>query len=267
MFRRFPFRSKQRWEAKVAGGLVRIADGNELKPGVFVEHHNPSVTEPAVPGAVEILHETDDWLATFKPAPMPAHPGGRYYRNSLTEILKDAGYESLKLIHRLDAVTSGIMLFAKTSAFAAKATAAFREGDVDKMYYALVDGQAKQEHWHIDLPIRRKSGFVFETASGDEQAKPALTRFELESVTDSRSLIKCYPVTGRTHQIRLHLLASGLPIVDDLVYQQHTVGEHKADEKPVLQNRAICLINARLRIAKLGVNLELQVPEKWETEP
>ena len=69
----------------------------------------------AFPDTVRIIEETETYLAVFKPAPMPMHPGGRYFKNTLKSILEEAGFEGLKITHRLDAVTSGIVLFAKNN--------------------------------------------------------------------------------------------------------------------------------------------------------
>ena len=220
------------------------------KDNVF--HHNPRVIEPTVPDEVEVLEENKDCLIVFKPAPMPMHPGGRYNKNTLTNILEEKGYSSLKIIHRLDAVTSGVVLFARNKKFAKKAMHCFTNGEVRKTYFALVAGAPQEHRKTITAPIKRKNGFIFECGENLKDGKEAETRFEIAEKGKDSSLIKCTPVTGRTHQIRLHLAKWGFPIVDDPIY-----GKQGDSSGKTIQNRAISLLSAGLEIHELGVKLDL----------
>lgn len=251
---RFPFRARALWLAKIEAGWVKV--NNEavsaeffLKEGMIVSHFNPRVTEPTIPDQVRILSETDDFLAVYKPAPMPVHAGGRYFKNTLSAILSESGYPSLHIVHRLDAVTSGIMLFARTLSSARACHNAFTSGEVQKTYIALVEGIPKVDTFECSLPIIRDKGFVFK-GGNFPGAKEALTRFEVLERYEKTSLIACYPITGRTHQIRLHLQASGFPIVDDPVYGP-------SPEKNPIQNRAIALRHTALEIPSLSIQLSL----------
>lgn len=261
MTERFPFHGANVWETKIRNGHVGV-NGKEAfcdfilskKDEVF--HHNPKVTEPSVPDEVQVLHQTEDCLIVFKPAPLPMHPGGRYNKNSLTAILEGQGYESLRIVHRLDAVTSGLVLFARNKEFCRKAMLCFSQSKVKKTYFALVSGNPLEDTITIDAPIRRKTGFVFESKLELKHAKEAITHFEVMQRGHNSAVVKCYPKTGRTHQIRLHLEQWGHPIIDDPIYG---INGDKSSKRA--QNTAISLLNAGLEIEELGVKWELGLSE------
>ena len=266
LVRRFPYRQHDEWRERILSGLV-LVNGAGCQPEALlaandrISHHNPLVTEPAVPDGVRILDESPDWLLVYKPAPMPVHPGGRYNKNTLTSILEEMGYSGLKLVHRLDAVTSGIILFARNSAAALAIQQAFMRGSVVKWYYALVNGLPACDRISIDRPIIRKKGFVF-TCSDAPEAREAKTHFEVVTRGEGRSVIKCIPVTGRTHQIRLHLREWGHPVINDTVY-----GPGGDDSSLMLQNRSIYLQSSCIEIGELGVSHHIGVPGDWELKP
>ncbi|MFN1835050.1 pseudouridine synthase [Balneola sp. MJW-20] len=263
MHEKFPFRSSDDWIQKIKKGYVGIENSSNNKPDQILKsgdrlfHHNPRVIEPAVPDEVRVISVSDEYLIAYKPAPMPVHPGGRYNKNTLTSILAGMGYEDLKVVHRLDAVTMGLILFARNKNTARRAMESFASGKVKKNYYALVDGVPEEDSADIDTPVRRKKGFVFESELGLKQAKEALTHFEVILRGTDKSIISCRPVTGRTHQIRLHLRQWGYPITDDHVYKEKDPGLSSP------QKHAISLINAGLSIPDLEISAELPVPEKW----
>ncbi len=257
MSTRFPFRPEKEWQSRIENGRVGLNEQKaeaitllSKKDSVF--HHNPNVIEPSVPDEVEILKETEDWIAVFKPAPLPMHPGGRYFKNTLTAILEEMGYPDLKIIHRLDAVTSGIVLFAKNKTFAQKAMTEFAEGKVQKIYFAEVSGVPEEDEIIITAPIKRKTGFVFESNPDLTNAKPAETKFTVVEQKPNSAIIKCEPKTGRTHQIRLHLEHWGYPIIDDPIY---SINGDKTSKKA--QKTAISLVSAGLVIEGLGVIISI----------
>lgn len=263
MSTRFPFKPQSEWnrlilEGKVGVGITKCEPDKILKAGEQVYHFNPSVIEPSVPDEIQILKETDNYLAVYKPAPMPMHPGGRYNKNSLSKILEEKGFQNLKIIHRLDAVTSGIVIFGKNKAFANKAMQCFTNKRVEKIYYAVVSGVPNADKVQIDEPIRRKNGYIFECGKNLANAKNALTKFEVIRRGSKNTIVKCIPITGRTHQIRLHLESWGHPIIDDPVYGEN--GD-KTSTKP--QNTGITLLSSGLKIDDLEINLNLDIPTYW----
>lgn len=254
LVQRFPYRTADIWIARIADALVQL-DGQPTTGSTCVGSNqivsitNEHVVEPTVPNAVRIHEITPDYLAVDKPAPMPVHSGGRYHRNTLLYILKEMGYPDLKIIHRLDAVTSGLIVQARCTEYARAATEAFALG-ASKVYYALVEGSPKEDVFTVDRPIFRKHGFVFDSGDG-AGAREAVTRFRVEERYDGMSLVRCEPVTGRTHQIRIHLRDVGCPIVDDLVYGGASNGHLQ------LQNRAIQLRSVALKLPSIGLSVEV----------
>lgn len=265
LFKRFSYKPKSEWNSRIQSGRI-LLDGELasaetiVSAGDHIAHHNPKVGEPAVPDNLKVIRETEDWLAIFKPAPMPVHPGGRFNKNSCISILEDERGERLWVTHRLDSVTSGIVLFAKNKSTARELTHAFAESKFQKRYLAVAKGVPKENEWTVEKAIKRKSGFVFHV-SDEADSKRAITNFSLLDVQEleegKRSLISCFPKTGRTHQIRLHLLHSGIPIIDDEIYL------HQQPDKSLIQRRSISLLHHKLVLPDLDIDLTSPLPDHW----
>ena len=209
--------------------------------------------EPSVPDEVMILEEDSDIVALFKPAPMPMHAGGRYNKNSLQYILRERGYEGLRIVHRLDAVTSGLVVMAKNKEMARACSKAFEESKVKKIYWARVQGYPNgNEEYLINASIRRKKGFVFECGANLKSAFGAQTLCTFLRKEGQDTLIECQPLTGRTHQIRLHLSYSGYPIYNDPIY-----GKNGDNSGVSLQNQGIALVSKSLQFPTLGLSFSL----------
>ena len=183
---RFPYLTEKTWLQRIESGWIRsngspLSADSRLVPHQVLTHYSPSVREPSVAGGVAVVQETENWLIVNKPAPLPMHPGGRYYKNTLSYILREMGYDNLSPVHRLDAVTSGLVLFAKNREWARMIRQEFDGNRVKKWYHAIVKG-VMNERLTIDLPIRRKRGFVFECGDELEGTKPALTHFNPEKL-------------------------------------------------------------------------------------
>jgi len=214
--------SRDEWRQACIEGRV-ICRGEKIRPGRVVRsgerllHTQPATREPDVSADIEILHEDDAIVVINKPAPLPMHPCGRFNRNSLAYIL-DQVYQPLGLrpAHRLDADTSGVVVFSKTRAVASRLQPQFEAGDVQKTYIARVNGRPTETQFECHAPIEATPG-----AGGirvtSEQGAAASTRFRVLR-DDERALVEATPLTGRTNQIRVHLWHSGLPIVGDPMY-------------------------------------------------
>ena len=128
---------------------------------------------------------------------------------------------------------------------------AFTSGNVEKEYQAIVSGIPNEKSITIQSKIRRKQGFVFESGPELDSGQDGITEFEvIESNVDS-SRIKCHPITGRTHQIRLHLAEWGYPIIDDPIY-----GPNGDTSSRRTQNVGISLVSKSLQIPCLDVNVK-----------
>lgn len=261
LLQRFSYRSAEIWQKRIEKGDV-LVDDHRHHPALPLRSHqqvsisHDRVVEPSVPDNVHIHLEHQEYLLVEKPAPMPVHSGGRYHKNTLLAILEEMGYPDLKTVHRLDAVTSGLILLARNAAFARAATRAFASSGVQKTYYALVMGSPSEDAFTVDRPVFRKKGFVFDSGYG-EGALEAKTHFEVIHRFETSSLVRCMPVTGRTHQIRLHLRDVACPIAGDLVYQS----QHES----IIQTRPIALFNTGLRLPDVDLDLQIAYPQEWNT--
>jgi RluA family pseudouridine synthase len=126
-----------------------------------------------------------------------------------------ASGEPVRIIHRLDRGTSGVMLFPKNRTAAARLSLQLKEGRVEKRYLALVSGVPPAGEWLVDQPIAKVGSARYGVA---RPGKEAQTGFRVVAQGDGAALVEARPFTGRTHQIRVHLAHCGLPIVGDSTY-------------------------------------------------
>lgn len=167
-----------------------------------------------------LLYEDTELIAVNKPAGINSQRTPYQLKGTLEywvlEYFKAAGSsEAARVVHRLDRGTSGAMLFPKSRQAAAWLSKQFQDGLVDKQYLALVCGQPEQENWIVDAPIGKVASARYGIVTG---GKPATTEFRTLASSDGLALVEARPLTGRTHQIRVHLSSSGLSILGDATY-------------------------------------------------
>jgi 23S rRNA-/tRNA-specific pseudouridylate synthase len=182
-------------------------------------------TEPAAIaiGAEQVIAERDDWLAADKPAWLTTQRTRASRRLSLEAALREAtGCASLVAVHRLDRETSGVLLFAKTPAAAARFGRVFAEGGARKRYLAIVAPVPEQTEWEVSGFLGRvldPQRYRFALRDDPEPGfRFSHSRFTRQHDDGTRALVACEPTTGRSHQLRVHLAASGTPIAGDVVY-------------------------------------------------
>lgn len=196
-----------------------ISANDIVRSGWRVEHLIPHTVEPPVNNAVEFLYEDDVLIAVNKPAPLPMHPCGRFNRNTLNYFVNLVFTDDqVRLLHRLDANTTGVVILAKKKSAARKVQPQFENGTVTKTYLARIHGIPESETFQCDARIGASPELAGARAI-DEHGLPALTKFKVvNKFDDGTTLVECYPKTGRTNQIRLHLAHLGYPISGDPTY-------------------------------------------------
>ena len=154
------------------------------------------------------------------------HPSGRYFRNTLLSILLERRGETLdrpgiRIVHRLDRETSGVLLLGKSRAAAAALAAQFEGHTVRKEYLALVHGVPAADAFRVEAELGRDPGSRVRKAVGvvpPGQGRPARTGFEVLARGPLHALLLARPETGRLHQIRVHARHAGHPVVGDKLY-------------------------------------------------
>jgi 16S rRNA U516 pseudouridylate synthase RsuA-like enzyme len=174
-------------------------------------------------GAGHVLADRGDWLAADKPAWLTTQGSRASRRLSFEMALRVAtGCASLVAVHRLDRETSGVVLFAKTPAAAARLGRVFAEGAVRKRYLAIVEPAPARAAWEVSGYLGRVLDPQRYRFALRDVLEPGFrfshSRFRREGGDGARSIVACEPVTGRSHQLRVHLAASGTPIAGDVVY-------------------------------------------------
>ncbi|XP_057729852.1 RNA pseudouridine synthase 7 isoform X2 [Arachis stenosperma] len=183
----------------------------------FVHRHEPPVMACEVP----ILQKELDVLTVCKPASVPVHPCGQYRKNTVVGILQaEHGLAPVFPVHRLDRLVSGLLILARNASKADIFRQQIEGGLVRKKYIARVVGEFPKDELVVDANIDYNAREGRSTAEVRDSAKgkAASTKFTRISSNGAQSIVLCEPITGRTHQIRVHLKHSGHPIANDMLY-------------------------------------------------
>lgn len=195
-------------------------------------------------GAITILYEDEDIVFVDKPAGVVVHPSHGHFYDSLGNYLA-YHYEQLgqdvicRVIGRLDKDTSGVLLFAKNQAAAARMTAQKRTGESRRTYLALVNGHMPEKCGVIDAPLERMpDDLMLQRVS--ENGLPAYTSYEVVREFADYSLLSVQIATGRTHQIRVHMASIGHPLLGDSLYGRCELPDARITRTALHSAEVIC---------------------------
>jgi len=177
--------------------------------------------EPVIPFAEQILFQDDELLVACKPHFLPVVPGGRYVEECLLNRLRHrTGIAGLAPLHRLDRETAGIVIFSVNPNTRGLYHELFMHGKVEKTYHAQaeVNQTPRENQWTVaNRIVRSEPAFRMKTVPG---VVNACSHIQLLEVKGNRGFFSLQPVTGKTHQLRLHLSGLGFRIINDRVYPE-----------------------------------------------
>lgn len=197
---------------------------------------------------MKIIHGDDYLIVLDKPAGLSVLPDG-WEKDSqyLVRLLEDR-YGKIYVVHRLDKITSGVMVFARDAETHRALNIQFENHEAQKTYHAIVEGNPKWEEKVAKHPLRANVGHKHRTMVDDKRGKPSETRFRVikryqartEQGRSEAALVEAKPMTGRTHQIRVHAYALGHPLVEDVLYGSR---DRYGIPRPMLHAQTLSLIH------------------------
>jgi RluA family pseudouridine synthase len=167
---------------------------------------------------MRIIHLDDRILVLDKPAGLPVLPDG--WERDAPYLVKSLEEEFGKvfIVHRLDKVTSGVMVFARDTETHRALNLQFENHQAEKVYHAIVEGNPNWDVKTAKHPLRTNVGHKHRTMVDNKNGKPSETRFKVIKRYQAAALVEAQPMTGRTHQIRVHAYALGHPLLGDILY-------------------------------------------------
>ena len=221
---RFPAIVRAQWLDRMVRGRVVDGDGQWLTPetpyrvGLEVHYYREVFDEPRIPFEEAVLHADADLLVADKPHFLPVTPaGGHVHETLLGRLIRRTGNIDLAPLHRIDRDTAGLVLFSANPHNRARYQALFRERRIEKSYEAIAPALPT-----LELPCIRASRIVagepFFRMQEVDGAANSETRIDVLARGDGHWRYALTPITGRKHQLRVHMAALGAPIVNDAMY-------------------------------------------------
>lgn len=210
-------------------GRVRTRAGERLEGGerlrVVLPPPQPAELRPE-PVELEVVYEDEHLVVVDKPAGMPVHPGPAHGGGTLVNALLArypdlpgiGGVQRPGIVHRLDKDTSGLIIVARTQAAHAALSEQLKRREVQKTYLALLEGQLRPDEAMIEAPVGRDPNNRLRMMVRAEGGREAQTIYRVRARYRGYCLVEASPVTGRTHQLRVHFASLGHPVAGDPVY-------------------------------------------------
>jgi len=268
-----------RLDGKRAGAGDRIAAGQEVRipplpegpPPAPVKVKAPYIAKPQDLAQLEsaILHRDDDVIVIDKPAGLAVQGGTatEHHLDAMLDALRFGASERPRLVHRLDKDTSGVLILARSVVAARLLTQAFRDKETRKIYWAAVVGLPKPRQGRIDMKLAKLPGPDGERVVQDDDGKRAVTDYRVVAhAGDKLAWVALNPITGRTHQLRAHLVAIGTPVLGDGKYggaAAHPTGIEDA-RKLHLHARALAMPHPNGGTLKIVAPLPSHMKRTWK---
>lgn len=202
---------------------ARLRLGDKLS--LAIEDASPCENLSPVDLPIGIVYEDEDMVIPNKPPNMPTHPSRNHYDDTVANALafryREAGVPFVfRPVNRLDRNTSGLVLIARNRLSAGFLSDALRKGEIQKAYVAILCGVPERPEGEIETYMRRTADSIIvrENCGADEGGDYALTRYRVICSSDRHSLVLAMPLTGRTHQLRVHFAGIGCAILGDDLY-------------------------------------------------
>lgn len=256
----FPAISRERWLDRMQRGLVQDAQGHSIEPqtpyreGLRVIYFREIPNEKPIPFRESVLYADEHLIVVDKPHFLPVIPAGEYVEETLlTRLTRQFGNPDLTPLHRIDRHTAGLVLFSANKATRAPYQALFRERTMFKMYEAIAPAlpQLQFPHVRVTRIVRGEPFVLSREVDGEPNSE---TRIEVSDRSADIWRYALYPVTGKKHQLRVHMAALGAPIINDPMYP--TYQRDSADD----YSRPLQLLARTLRFIDplLGIEREFE---------
>ena len=226
---RFPYIDAQTWRQRMADGKVHFHDDTPVTPeSLFtpqqqIYYYREGENEPRIPFKETILFQDQHILVAYKPHFLALHAGGVYINECLqTRLRRRTGIDTLQAVHRLDSITAGLVLFSVNPDTRRYYHQLFETRQIHKTYQAIAnigsDEKLIGQEWEVkNRIVRTELRFRMCVTEGEANSHSVIRCLQQEN---QKALFELHPVTGKTHQLRLHMMTLGWPILNDHYYPQ-----------------------------------------------